>query len=127
MQLLTGPKEIRAKLCEAKIFEIKSQLAMMEIQGGSQFMAGVAGNLEHDAQVGLQNSRIKMLENMATLDDETAFAAVKTSLQTWLEKPNLMNRLEFEIALFANRTSADNWMIELEQRVTVVEIAELKR
>ncbi len=126
MQPMTEPNQIRGKLCEAKVFEIKSQIAMMEIQGNSQMMAGIPGNLEFEQQLELQHSRIKMLENMAALDDDTAFATVKTSLQDWLAKPSLMTRLAFEIALFANRTSADNWMIELEQRVTVIEIAELK-
>lgn len=115
MQPLTEPSAIRRKLCEAKIYEIKSQIAIIEI-GGGQMMAGVPNNLEMEAQIKLQHTRMKLLEDISEMDDQQAFDAIKNAFAAWLEKPSLDGRLAFEIALYANRTNPENWMMQLEQQ-----------
>lgn len=108
-------------LIKAKIFDIKSQLMLLEAQAageitGEQIKGAVGVEGELAQQLEFQRERVAFLEGLLELPDEAAIKAlIHRTFAAWVEQPNVGTRVELGLLGYALKLSnMDELMAQLE-------------
>lgn len=107
---------MNTKLIEAKIYDIRSQIALLEANAEGEIVSAVGLPLEIAGQIEFQRERIAYLEHIATLSDEAALIEATAILQSWVNTPNAQDRVRLSIIAYALQFDLEGLMITLEGR-----------
>lgn len=108
-------------LINAKIFDIKSQLMLLEAQvagevTGEQIKGAVGVTGELAQQLEFQRERVAFLEGMLELPDEAAIKILAhKTFYAWVTAPSVASRVELGLIGYALKLSnMDELMMQLE-------------
>ena len=111
-------------LIGAKIFDIKSQLMLLEAQAagevdGEQIRGAIGVEGELAQQLDFQRARVAFLEGLLELRDETAIkGTARETFTAWVAAPNVAARVELGLIAYALKLAGvDELMAQLETAV----------
>ncbi len=106
------------KLIEAKIFDIRSQIALLEAQtegaAEGEVQGAVGAPAELASTIEFQQRRIRTLETLLEMSEEEVRANALGLLKAWVREPRLETRVNLSLMLYALQSSLEDFMAWVE-------------
>lgn len=108
------------KLIEAKIHDIRAQIALLEAQiegaaeGEGEVQGAVGVGLEVASTIEFQRWRIHVLETLLGMTEEEVRTNALGLLQAWTREPRLEIRVNLSLMLYALQSSLEDFMAWVE-------------
>lgn len=105
------------RLLEAKILDIRSQIALLEAQVEGEVRGAVGTPAEVASTIEFQQQRIRTLETLLDMTEEEVRGNALELLQEWVCEPRLETRVSLSLMLYALQSSLEDFMAWVEQEV----------
>lgn len=102
------------KLIEAKIHDIRSQIALLESQVEGEVQGAVGAPTEMAATIEFQQARIRTLETLLEMSEDEVRANALGLLRAWVKNPQLETRVNLSLMLYALQSSLEDFMAWVE-------------
>lgn len=102
------------KLIEFKIYDIQSQIGLLEGAAEGEVQGAVGAPAELASTIEFQQRRIRTLEILLEMTEEEVRANALAALRSWTHEPRLETRVNLSLMLYVLQLSLEDFMAWVE-------------